>query len=324
MRLESLFTGGGLDGDDLSDALALLRELAVEARMSFTMRDESGRIVDGITSSTREEETREVERGDFVGGDHHRYYDIDGHELPRLRMPSQIARISGISQPNAVFAIRRPDGSEQWVQTSFIPIAQGREGWSVLSFGRDVSDLVAPRREAEERAELLDLLLNTSISLAGRRRGPEAMAHALQPAAGRLLPDARVTLSVRDGDRLRQFPIRAHPTLGPVQEFIALHDGVAARWGEPKTHLNLDVQDTDIYGNVVGAAPVPQRSALIVPVLHEDGRRLAALVGMSPKRHAFRPARVDAVEQLARIVGGLLELPEEAAGGRGEREPLSA
>ena len=45
---------------------------------------------------------------------------------------------------------------------------------------------------------------------------------------------------------------------------------------------------------------------------------------MSPKRYAFRPARVGAAEQLARMIGGLLELPEEAAGSQEDLEPLSA
>ena len=257
-----------------------------------------------------------IEAGSAVGkaaGDGVHYLDRDGRQIPILDHPAQVARRTGEAQLNVLLGLLPRDGKEIWLPGDFIPLQRGPEGFSVLGVLSDVTSIQRARRAAEASAGAHRHVLDLAAAVAGRALPPEELAGAVRPALTALMPDCVIAIGMRHDGELIVYPVVERTGIDPFPRRVAIIDPMLERWQEA-THLNQDVQTTDIYGQrVIGSDPQPIRSVVIVAITDRAGERTGSLICYNQTPHAFEPARIAALGQAGRLIGATLAAPDAGA-----------
>ena len=234
------------------------------------------------------------------------YLDCDGRRLAILDHPAQVARRTGEAQRNVLFGLLPRNGEEIWLLGDFIPLERGAEGFSVLGVLSNVTSIHRARRAAEASADAYRHVFELATAVAGRALPPEELAESVRPALTALLPDCAIAISMRHDGEMIVHPVVERTGIEPFARRVAMNEHMLRRWHEA-THVNQDVQTTDIYGpRVIGADPQPIRSVLIVSVTDRAGERTGSVICYSLTPHAFEPAQVAALEQAGRLIGAAL------------------
>lgn len=286
------------------DTLATALEAMIErSDLILTLRDGDGRFVQ---ISPRIDE-RLGSEGDGLGRSRvegRRFFDGSGREIALVEHPAQIARVSGKPQLDRTIGILAENGAEMWMRISYLPLKRDGDGWSVLAVGIDITEAhqleQALRAQVTQQAALIDL----ATSLAGRRVGPSEATTLLSAPMARALPGTPGSLLVRRGNEIER-----RPFADPDSTILTrLTPDVAGRW-EGATHVNLDVQPTDIYGSqVVVEFAVPIRSIVFAPAKNGDGDHIGSIGVSSVEPKAFTDADVEFLETAARLVGPALDI----------------
>ncbi len=286
------------------DALAAALEAMIErSDLVLTLRDGAGDFVQ-VSPQIAERlgnESDPIGRRRVEG---RRFFDGSGRELALGEHPAQIARLSGKPVLGRTLGILDENGAELWLRVSFIPLERDGEGWSVLGIGTDITEQhqseQALRAQVTQQAALIDL----ATSLAGRRVGPCEATALLSAPMARALPQTPGSLLVRRGNEIER-----RPFTDPDSTILTrLTPDVAGRW-EGATHVNLDVQPTDIYGSqVVVEFAVPIRSIVFAPAKNGDGDHIGSIGVSSVEPNAFTGDDVEFLETAARLVGPALDI----------------
>ncbi|MBT5774714.1 MAG: hypothetical protein HOH95_10125 [Dehalococcoidia bacterium] len=249
-------------------------------------------------------------RGSLQPGDT-RILNSEGRLLAGIEYPATIARMTGRAQRNVLRRIERGN-SHAWALMSSMPLERTVDGYTTLTIGTDVTEIVDARDSARREAAVGGALAEVGIALAGHRmREAELVALLREPMAA-LLPTGNVVLALRDHDELELLPV--HHGFG-----AAIHSGrrhlaaeLRERWTGSTAHVNLDVRPTDIYcGTVVAELDDPFRSMAIAPCGVVDER--AALIASSAEAGAFDGWQIERLELAARLVGAALSSDERWA-----------
>lgn len=285
----------------LSPELAqrLLTTLFRDSGFSLTVRDGAGRgrsLTEPATDLNVDGAPVEFDDSGF------RYFDADGHELPRLRHPVHQVRMSGTRQQYSVMGLLGLGARQRWFLASTMPLARQPEGWSTLTIAADVGALLNSRHEAQARSEISEALLELASSLlASGASDPEAIAVASEQFAADRFPQCMVVLSLIEGDTLRLWPVQLQRGIDPPPERV-LVSRVRAAWSDG-VHVNQAVDDTDIYGStVVGSLDNPFRSIVSAPI-EIAGERHGSLAVVSLLRDAFSDLQIAALEGAAAMIG---------------------
>ena len=234
-------------------------------------------------------------------------YDENGRLLPGSEYPAAITRTTGAAQREVLRRLVSDDGREIWLKMSTLPLERGPEGWSVLTVGTDVTDLQERRLTAEALSTARGALLDLSERWLTQPPDGDEIVDALREPLALLLPGANVLLAHHVGDEYVTTPV-LHG-YGPA---LASRRGRYAsdqnpRWMSRETHVNPDVQDTDIYGgNVVAEYSNRIRSIVVAPCLGAAGR-IGALAVTAPEPDAFSPDQIATIEVAAHIVGRAID-----------------
>ena len=177
---------------------AILRE----SSLTVVVRDHSGRFVDHNPKFLEAAGVTPEESGER--GQHIRYFDGKGGELSLLETPASVARMTGNPQRGKLFGVRYPNGEERWLMGDMLPLERGPAGWAVLGISADVTDLYTERREAQQRVRMLETLLELARRVGSVRLAPAAAATASAVPLERALPDASLSIAIRQGDLVSQ------------------------------------------------------------------------------------------------------------------------
>jgi hypothetical protein len=83
------------------------------------------------------------------------------------------------------------------------------------------------------------------------------------------------------------------------------------RWEAPRAHVNLNVDQTDIYGQkVMVELDDPVRSIVIAPSSRVDLSQIGALAATSDQPDAFNEAQIESLELTGRLIGAALAVTE--------------
>lgn len=236
-----------------------------------------------------------------------------GRLLAGSEYPASVTRTTGAAQRDQRTRIVSDDGRQIWLQLNTMPLERDADGWSVLTVATDITDLVDElddaRRETAARGELLTL----SARLPWGSLALEDVADTFHDPLTTLLPGANVSFAVRDGDEFETIPIaQGYGELEPVRGRYTADE--RARWSSGATHVNLNVEDTDIYGaNVVVEYPNTVRSLVIAPCLRPGGERLGSLAATSDRPEAFTEHQIASLEAAAQILAHALRADEPLA-----------
>ncbi len=305
--LSSLVRGTGT-----SDPLARAVAAILDSGLIVAVRDGGGRFVQtsppfGQTLGV----TTDIRGRDRVEGQ--RFFDADGREIAAREHPAFIARATGEPQRNRLVGYRTRDGDEAWLQISFVPLERSAEGWSVLSIGADVTALHRRAQELEAALEARDRLLAFAAQAAVESMSPAEVAAAIAPVLARALPTANVFFGLVSPEGLAIEQI--------LQRFPNEFDGrrvrlsaeAASRGASARTHVNLDVKDTDIYGDRVMAEwRQAFGSIAVVPMYDADRAWIGSLLALEPARNGIRPDQVRLLESAAAIAARSMDRPRAA------------
>ena len=294
------------------DPLARAFEAVLNSGLIVFTRDTKGRMVQlsevltdraGIVAGVGDSQPRNL-----------RVFDEHGRLLPGSEYPAAITRVTGNAQRDVLFRLVSEDDREIWLKMSTLPLERGPEGWSVLTLATDVTDLreelEAAKREIAARWELLAL----SAVLATRRLSHDELLDAFRGPLETLLPGANVFIVRRDGDEYETTPLV--DSFGePLGKRRGRHMAEQReRWQAPRAHVNLDVQDTDIYGGKVVVEFIePFRSIIIAPCVGASPERPAAIAALAPIPAAFTEDQIAGLEFAARLIASALEAAEPLA-----------
>jgi hypothetical protein len=300
--LSSLASGSG-DGTELSRVLAAL----LDSGLVVAVRDGAGRFVQTSPVLGRllgiDEDVRGRTRIDGL-----RFFEASGREIAAREHPAFIARTTGEPQRNCTLGYRSRDGAEAWLQMSFLPLERGPEGWSVLGIGTNVTARQRRIIDLEAGTAARERLIELAASSAGGQRTWSDVASAVAPALEDALPTANLFFGIVAPEGLHIEPI--------LQRFPNEFDGrtvrlsaeAASRGASAQTHVNLDVRDTDIYGDRVMAEwSAPFGSIAVVPMYRSDGSWIGSLLALERARHGIRPDQVQLLESAARVCAVALE-----------------
>jgi diguanylate cyclase (GGDEF)-like protein len=213
-----------------------LREIAphLDAAMVLNVCEGAGLLV-----SIRDHEGRPLHYSDELvtrlqlgpdGARALRYFDERGRELAAAELPHERVRRSGQDVLNAVSRIEGPGGTA-WVQMSFVALAPGEQGYSVLGIGSDIT----ARREAERglrRAATHDGLTGLLNRAGLRQRAEPAFERARRGAEP-------LAVALLDIDHFKAFNDRHGHAAGDavlaavaraIRETLPA-EAAAARWG---------------------------------------------------------------------------------------------
>lgn len=285
---------------------AILRE----SSLTVVVRDHSGRFVEHNPKFLEAAGVTPEESGER--GQHIRYFDGKGRELSLLETPASVARMTGNPQRGKLFGVRYPNGEERWLMGDMLPLERGPAGWAVLGISADVTDLYTERREAQQRVRMLETLLELARRVGSVRLAPAAAATASAVPLERALPDASLSIAIRQGDVLLLWSISSRSETGDAPRRMQFRHEIAKRW-QQDVHVNLDVRNTDIYGDSpVGALDRPYRSIATASLWREDGRPVGKLVATSPLPNAFSAFDIETLKEAARIIGPVVDLSAQA------------
>lgn len=292
-------------------AEAMLHALFNEAALPITFRSHDGSIRLIGSSGTWGRPQFEEAVGHFTS-DGLSFFDANGRPLSRLEHPAHVARTTGQPQPNYLLGIRGAGGEEVWIRFNYIPVSRGAEGWSVLAVGSDVTELHVAQREAKQRIAGLEALL--TLSEATRHAvTPEEAAAGMRPLATALFDNCNLTLAILRGQQLTMVPAQLSESMDPGPDVVPLIGPTLEHWSAG-TQVNQRVQDTDIYAHtVVGSLEIPFRSIAQVPLLNRSGVRFGTIASSSTLADFYTPARIEALERAAAMIGPRLDLPGRAA-----------
>jgi hypothetical protein len=297
---------------DADDPLARTLEAILDSGLIVFSRDTEGRFVQlsevltdraGIIADPGTNQPRNL-----------RVFDENGRLLPGSEYPAAVVRMTGTPQRELHRRLVSDDGRQIWLKMSAVPLERGPEGWSVLTLGTDVTELHdalgAGKREIAARGALLQL----GQQLAGRQLPIEDLAAAFHQSIATLLPGSNAFAVERDGDEYITTTIvdaYGHPLPRRRGRFMAEQ---RERWTAERAHVNLDVQDTDIYGaNVVAELTNPVRSLIVAPWGVADEAHLGALVAFNDQPDAFGADQVASFEIAGRMFGTALDIAEPLA-----------
>ena len=234
-------------------------------------------------------------------------YDERGRLLPGSEYPAAITRTTGAAQREVLRRLVSDDGREIWLKMSTLPLERGPEGWSVLTVGTDVTELQERLLAAEALSAARGALLELSERWLAQPPDDEEVVNALRESLATLLSGANLMLAHHVGDEYVTTPVLHGygPTPAPRRGRYASDQH--SRWTSNETHVNLDVQDTDIYGgNVVAEYAHRIRSLVIAPCLGAAGR-IGALAVTAPEPGAFTPDQIATIEVAAHLVGRAID-----------------
>lgn len=292
-------------GTRADDPLALALEALLDSGLIIFSRDTQGNFVQlsevlsdrvGIIADAGTSQPRNL-----------RVFDENGRLLPGSEYPAAITRRTGEAQRDVLRRLVSDDDREIWLKMSTLPLERGSEGWSVLTVGTDVTDLqeqiVADRQEIDARGALLEL----SVRLASERATSEELIAAFAEPLELLLPGYNVMLALRDGDEFETTPLVHGYGAGLVRSRARFAEDQRTRWTSRSAHVNLDVQDTDIYGaRVIAEFAYPVRSIVIAPCYPNQGEHVGAIVACADSPAAFTDDQIATLETSARMLGGAL------------------
>ncbi|MEZ4504022.1 MAG: GAF domain-containing protein [Dehalococcoidia bacterium] len=307
--------------DDASNVAATMVEWLTQCEsFRIAVRDGEGRFVSAGTIGERHPDFfSEEERRGVIGATDWptmRYIGPDGHELRRLDHPAHVARLTGQPQIGKLIGLRAPSGETKWFFGDYIPMRPSEAGYEVISVVMEATEAAVSHTRATRRGLALEALLDLAPRLMAMPTSLQALAAELKNAVSTILPRTHTTVARWD-PASRSFlssMITEQPGLIPVASSTPATADVRALL--TATHVNNDVQLTDIYGTrVIGSDEVPARSICTVPVMH-DGEVVGALGAFAQSAGYFNSYRVDLLERLAQLLGPALNGLVCAAGSK--------
>lgn len=287
-------------GDPLAKALAAI----LDSGFVVLTRDGAGRFVQvsevlgsllAIGDGRGDMYTREL-----------RYYDSDMRPLPLSEVPPQQVRTSGRRRRGELNLLETA-GGRVWMQQSNLPLEQTAEGWSVLTIGADVTELVERAEAAERAVAVRGALLEVGAMLANGSVTRTELVELLREPMAELVADGNVLVTCQDGDEFEMTPVHRGFGTGLAARRGRLSQLQRDRWQAAGAHVNQDVQLTDIYGaSVVAELELPFRSVVIAPSSLPDGSALGALVMNHPEPDAFEAWQIESLELAGRLVARTL------------------
>ncbi len=292
-------------GTRADDPLALALEALLDSGLIIFSRDTQGNFVQlsevlsdrvGIIADAGTSQPRNL-----------RVFDENGRLLPGSEYPAAITRRTGEAQRDVLRRLVSDDDREIWLKMSTLPLERGPEGWSVLTVGTDVTDLQEQITTAQREVAARGALLELSTRLTPERTTIEELIAAFADPLELLLPERNVFLALRDGDEFETTPL-VHGYGNPIIPSRARYtEDQRTRWTSRSAHVNLDVQDTDIYGaRVVAEFSYQVRSIVIAPCYPHGGDRVGAIVALADSPGAFTDDQIATLETAARMLGGAL------------------
>ena len=287
---------------DAGDPLARALGAVLESGLIVYTRDSGGRFVE-MSGVLGERLGLGDERGERYPKEL-RYFYTSGRMLPVSEIPAQVVRTSGRARRGELNRLETASG-RVWMQVSNLPLERTAEGWSVLTIGADVTELVDARDAAGRASEARAALLRLAGELAGRARvGFDEMRGLLRGPMSLVAPGANVLLTRQDGLEFEIKPV-CHG-FGQVPETRRAHLSaeLRERWSAARAHVNLNVQETDIYGaRVVAELASRFRSVVVAPCSSADRARIGGLVVNHPEANAFEAWQIESFE-LAGVLAG--------------------
>lgn len=295
-----------------NNPLARALEAILDSGMIIFSRDTEGRFVQ--LSQELSERAGLVAPAGSSQPRNMRVFNRDGRLLAGSEYPASITRTTGAPQRDVLTRVVSDDDRHIWMQINTMPLERGAEGWSVLTIAADVTDLVEEldnaRREASARGELLKL----AAALNGPPRLRPEVVEQISAVLGTIVPAANAILVSRDGDRFRSDVLQqgyGNPLPGTGGRFT---EELHRRWTADRPHVNLDVQDTDIYGSRVVAELVnPVRSIAIIPLGLNPAGHVGAIKVFAETANAFSETQIEDLEHLARIAAHTLPADQPVA-----------
>ena len=292
--------------------LARALEAILDSGMIIFSRDNEGRFVQ--LSGKLTERAGLIAPAGASQPRNMRVFNSEGRLLAGSEYPASITRRTGAAQRDVLTRVVSDDDRHLWLQLSTMPLERGAEGWSVLSVAADVTDLVddleSTRREVAARGELLTL----ATSLAGPPRTCAGVIERLGSVLATILPSANATLVSRHGMQFHSEALQ-HGYGTPFSETGGrFTEEQQRRWSADRAHVNLDVQDTDIYDSrVVAEMANPVRSIVIAPFGANPAGHVGAIVVLGEQPNAFSDDRIESLEHLGRIAGHALPAEQPLA-----------
>ena len=285
-------------GDPLAQAMSAI----LDSGLIVMTRDSEGRFVQ-VSAVLGERLSLGDGRGDLYTREMHYY---DGHErlVAVSETPAQQTRMSGRGRRNELNRLETP-GGEIWMQVSNLPLERGPEGWSVLTIGADVTEIVAARDAARRAASVSGMLVELGATLVERRVTDAELVELLREPMAELAPAGNVLLMRQDGSEFETASV--HHGFGTEARTGRAHLSsiLRERWRGPGPHVNQNVQETDIYcGTVIAELDDQYRSVAVAPAGGPE--ELAALMATHPGVDAFEEWQIESLELAARLVRAAL------------------
>jgi hypothetical protein len=294
---------------DAGDLLASAVSALLDSGFVITLRDDRGALVQQSQTAADALDIHEDMRGqEFWRAA--RFFDGNGREIAPADYPAQVVRLTGQPQRARLIGLRSRTGAELWMIMSWLPIARGPAGWSVLSIGAPLPPQVfIPPTQRQETDPVMDF----ALEVAGKRLDPEALAERLGRPAGRIAPAVSCLLAWRDGEELRLLSVwRPDGRAGEVPSVteVPLTGETATRWAMAKSYVNLNVRETDIIGNRVAVEYDRRiRTYALIPIRDGCGVRTASFALTSPNPDALTTRQVESFERLGVFAGAAFDSP---------------
>ncbi len=289
---------------EAGDPLAKALEAILDSGFVVLTRDGAGRFVQ-VSEVLGSLLAIDDGRGDMYTRQL-RYYDSNKRSLPLSEVPPQQVRTSGRSRRGEL-NLMETAGGRVWMQQSNLPLEQTAEGWSVLTIGADVTELVERAEVAEQAASARGALLRLSAELVGRTVTYEEMVTLLREPMAALVPGGNALLLRQVGSDFDMTPVYHGfgASLNPRHSHLPAE--MRERWSQPHAHVNQDVRETDMYGaRVVAELENQFRSVAVVGYSSVDLSQLGALGMHHPEANAFDAWQIESLELAARLVGRAL------------------
>lgn len=265
---------------------AMVLNVCEGAGLIVSVRDHSGQILHASDAAVAQlvNGHADGESSDFA---ELRYFSETGVPLERDELPHEQVRRTGEDQLHAVFRIAGPRGSI-WLQMSFIALARGETGYSVLGIGSDVTD----QREASSLLERMATHdgLTSLLNRAGLRAQAEPR---LEAAAAAAAPFAAIMV---DLDRFKVVNDSHGHAAGDALLAAVAHairdvlpaTALCARWGGeeflivlPDTAPDVALGLAERVRGAIAAVRIPLAEVDGTPAGSDDVLRITASAGVA-------------------------------------------